>query len=111
MNHNGQDREFEDELIHELLKDLQTLDRVVPEKHGPSAESWELVVKERWRMLARMRRWEVLLFCIVALLMVSGGFLFALSTPVIYGLLQGLGVIAAVVVALALRPVGRGRTE
>lgn len=111
MNHNGQDREFEDELIHELLKDLQTLDRVVPEKRGPSAESWELIVKERWRTMTWMKRWEVMLFCLVALLMISGGFLFALSTPVIYGLMQGFGVIAAVVVAVALRPARRGRAE
>ncbi|MFD3262019.1 DUF5345 family protein [Paenibacillus lentus] len=111
MNHKGQDRELEDELIHELLKDLQTLDRVVPEKSGPSVESWELIVKERWRMMAWVRRWEVLLFCLVALLMISGGFLFALTIPVIFALLQGLGVIAAVAVAVALRPSRRGRTE
>ncbi|WP_055105213.1 DUF5345 family protein [Paenibacillus ihumii] len=113
MNHNGQDREPEDELIHELLKDLRTLDRVVPEKNGPSAEAWELAVKERWRMMARMKRWEVLLFCLVALLMISGGFLFALATPVMYAMLQGLGVVAAVAVAVAaaVRPARRGRAE
>ncbi|MNJ47393.1 hypothetical protein D3C77_425510 [compost metagenome] len=111
MNHNGQDREREDELIQELLKDLQTLDRVVPEKRGPSAESWEVIVKERWRIISWMRKWEVLLFCLVALLMIGGGFLFLLTIPVMYVLLQGAGVIAAVAVGVALRPARRGRVE
>ncbi|AZK46189.1 DUF5345 family protein [Paenibacillus lentus] len=111
MSHNGQDKELEDELIRELLKDLQSLERVVPEKNGPSVESWELIVKERWRMTAWMRKWEVMLFCLVALLMISGGFLFLLTIPVVYALLQGLGVIAAVAVIMALRPARREGAE
>lgn len=111
MSHNGQDKELEDELIRELLKDLQSLDRIVPEKNGPSVESWELIVKERWRTTAWMRKWEVILFCLVALLMIGGGFLFLLTIPVVYALLQGLGVIAAVAVIMALRPARRERAE
>ncbi|WP_110931389.1 DUF5345 family protein [Paenibacillus bouchesdurhonensis] len=111
MNHNGQDKELEDELIRDLLKDLQSLDRVVPEKNGPSVESWELIVKERWRMTAWLRKWEVMLFCLIALLMISGGFLFLLTIPVVYALLQGLGAIAAVAVIIALRPARGERAE
>ncbi|MNN18154.1 hypothetical protein D3C81_1313590 [compost metagenome] len=111
MNHNGQDKELEDKLIHELLMDLQTLDRVVPEKNGPSVQSWELIVRERWSMTAWLRRWEVVLFCLVALLMISGTFLFALTTPVFYALMQGIGVIAAVAVLVALRLSQKGRIE
>ncbi|MNO79997.1 hypothetical protein D3C76_711880 [compost metagenome] len=111
MKHNGQDGELEDKLIHELLKDLQTVDRIVSDKNGPSVQSWEWIVREHWSLTARIRRWEVVLFCVVALLIISGGFLFALTTPVIYALMQGIGVIAAVVVALALNASRKGKTE
>ncbi|MNJ48563.1 hypothetical protein D3C77_437590 [compost metagenome] len=87
------------------------MDRVVPEKNGPSVESWELIVKERWRMTAWLRKWEVMLFCLIALLMISGGFLFLLTIPVVYALLQGLGAIAAVAVIIALRPARGERAE
>ncbi|MBA9084785.1 hypothetical protein FHR92_001246 [Fontibacillus solani] len=111
MNQNGQDRESEDKLIGELLKGLQTLDRAVPEKTGPSVQSWELIVRERWRMTAWIRKWEVVLFCLVALLMISGGLLFLLTIPEFYAWIQGLGVIAAIVVAVSVSSSRKGRAE
>ncbi|MNI50603.1 hypothetical protein D3C73_1052740 [compost metagenome] len=111
MNQNGRDKESEDKLIHELLKDLQTLEQVVPEKSGPSVQSWELIVRERWRVTAWVRKWEVVVFCLVAMLMISGGFLFALTIPIFYALMQGIGVIAAIAVAIALSAFRKGRIE
>ncbi|MNI97691.1 hypothetical protein D3C73_1563850 [compost metagenome] len=52
-----------------------------------------------------------MLFCLVALLMISGSFLFALTTPVFYALMQGIGVITAVAVLVALRLSQKGRIE
>ncbi|MNI13506.1 hypothetical protein D3C76_1552600 [compost metagenome] len=87
------------------------MDRVASEKNGPSVQSWELIVREHWRKTAWIRRWEVVLFCLVALLMISGGLLFALTIPVLYVLIQGIGVVAAVAVAVVLSVSGKGRIE
>lgn len=111
MNQNGQDRESEDKLISELLRDLHTLDRVMPDKTGPSAESWALVIRERWRITAWIRKWEVVLFCVIALMMISGVYLFALTIPVFYAWMQGIGFAAAITVAVTIKISQKRRME
>lgn len=109
MNHNGSDNDHQNEVVERLLQDLQALDRVVPERKGPSIQSWEMTVRDKWRILAGMRRRELLLFCFVALLMITGNLVVALLIPTIFIILQVVFSVAAIVVVMAIRTHSAGR--
>lgn len=97
MNSNGNQGEPQDDVIVDrLFADLRKLDQVVQESSSPSVDTWEGIVREQWEITKRKRRWETILFFMVALLLISGGYFVMFSTPWILGAIQVIGLALAI---------------
>lgn len=87
--------ELQNDVVDRLLADLRKLDQVVQHSSSPSTETWEGIIQEQWKLTKRKRRWETILFCLVALLLISGGFTVMFSAPWILAVFQVIGLAVA----------------
>jgi ABC-type multidrug transport system fused ATPase/permease subunit len=96
MSLNGNKDDLQNDVVDRLLEDLRKLDQVVQHSSSPSVETWEGIVKEQWKLTKRKRIGETILFCMVALLLISGGYTFIFSAPWLLAVIQVIGLAVAV---------------